>query len=125
MTEAEQILWTRLRARRFFGFKFRRQVPIGQYIVDFVCFNRRVVIELDGGGHGEAQQKQYDAVRTHWLESQRFRVVRFWNFELREDNDAIEELIWQRLHDETLGDVAAPSPPTPLPQGERGDGTRG
>ena len=77
MTETERLMWAKLRNRRFGRFKFRRQVPIGRYIVDFVCFARRLIVELDGGQH--TQQQAYDAERTRWLESNGFRVVRIWN----------------------------------------------
>jgi very-short-patch-repair endonuclease len=97
MTETERLLWSKLRNRRFGQFKFRRQIPLGHYIVDFVCFDRRLVLELGGGQH--TLQREYDATRTRWLEEQGFRVVRFWNHELREDKDAVDELIWRRLHD--------------------------
>ncbi|MEX2113375.1 MAG: DUF559 domain-containing protein [Pirellulales bacterium] len=82
MTEPERRLWFRLRARRFAGFKFRRQVPLSSYIVDFVCFERKLILELDGGQH--TLQRVYDAERTRWLEDQGFRVVRIWNNELWE-----------------------------------------
>ncbi len=76
MTDAERKLWYRLRAG-WVGVKFRRQQPIGAYIVDFVCFERRLIVELDGGQHADAVEK--DAARTRWLESQGFTVLRFWN----------------------------------------------
>jgi very-short-patch-repair endonuclease len=74
LTDAERLMCAKLRNRRFGRFKFRRQVPIGPYIVDFVCFDRRLILELDGSQH--TQQRSYDATRTHWLESNGFRVVR-------------------------------------------------
>jgi very-short-patch-repair endonuclease len=95
MTDAERILWSRLRNRRFAHYKFRRQVPLGPFIADFVCFDRRLIVELDGGQH--AQQKEYDADRTNWLAENGFRVVRFWNHELTLDREAVEYLIWSRL----------------------------
>src|SRR5690606_31357947 len=88
MTEAERLLWRKLRDRRFGKYKFRRQVPLGNYIADFVCFATKLVIELDGGGH--TLQRPYDFQRTAWLEAQGFRVVRFWNHELRDDADAVD-----------------------------------
>jgi very-short-patch-repair endonuclease len=98
MTEAEQFVWKRLRSRRFAGYKFRRQMPIGSYIVDFVCLDKRLVVELDGGQH--AEQRQYDGRRTAWLTSQGFRVRRYWNHEVFEDWDAIEEDLWNALQGE-------------------------
>jgi very-short-patch-repair endonuclease len=79
-TDAERILWSKLRNRRFGGFKFRRQVILGNYCVDFVCFEMRLVIELDGSQHAEPNHIQHDAERTGWLESQGsegFRILRF------------------------------------------------
>ena len=76
-TDAEAELWRNLRAGRLAGYKFRRQQPLGRYIVDFVCFEQRLVIEVDGGQHLDAQIS--DALRTEWLESEGFRVLRFWN----------------------------------------------
>jgi len=69
-TDAERLLWRHLRAKQLEGFKFRRQQPIGNYVVDFVCFENRIVIEVDGGQH--AIEKEKDSERTKWLESQGF-----------------------------------------------------
>lgn len=79
MTDAEQFLWRQLRAHRLVEAKFKRQQPIGPYIVDFVCFEARLVIEVDGGQH---QDCNTDRIRDAWLESQGFRVLRFWNHEV-------------------------------------------
>ena len=76
-TDAERALWSLLRDRRLAGYNFRRQVPIGPYIVDFVCYQSKLIIEVDGGQH--QVQKQYDDARTAWLESEGFTVLRFWN----------------------------------------------
>jgi very-short-patch-repair endonuclease len=115
LTDTERLVWSKLRNRRFAQFKFRRQVPLGNFIVDFVCFDRRLIVELDGGQH--TLQREYDEKRTGWLKSQGFDIVRFWNHEVFQDWDAIEELIWRKLQQN-------PSPPTPLPQGERGEERR-
>ena len=77
-TDAATLLWSRLRNRQFRNLKFRRQVPLGHYIVDFYCHELRLVIELDGGQHSE----EVDRTRTQWLESEGYRVVRFWNHEV-------------------------------------------
>ena len=79
-TDAERALWSVLRNRHVGGHKFRRQVPIGRYIVDFVCMERRLIVEVDGGQHRERLQE--DRERTDWLESQGFRVFRLWNNEV-------------------------------------------
>jgi very-short-patch-repair endonuclease len=97
LTDAEQFVWTRLRGRRFAQYKFRRQVPLGSYVVDFVCFERKLVIELDGGQH--TLQRAYDAQRTGWLESQGFKVVRFWNHDVVQDWETVEEEIWRKLQE--------------------------
>ena len=95
LTEVEQFVWAKLRSRRFAGYKFRRQMPIGPYIADFVCLEARLILELDGGQHME--QKQYDMARTQWLQSQGFEVLRFWNHEVLEDWETVEEEIYRRL----------------------------
>jgi very-short-patch-repair endonuclease len=114
-TEAEKRLWYHLRNRQICGAKFRRQAPIGRYIVDFVCFEYMVIIELDGGQH--ASPTRYDERRTAWLKSQGFEIVRFWNNEVMENMDGV----WQRIVEELTGraSVACTPHPDPLPQGER------
>ena len=77
LTETERASWKHLRLRQFKGYKFRRQQPIGKYIVDFACLEKRLIIEVDGGQHSE--QTAYDLERDTWLESQGFSVLRFWN----------------------------------------------
>jgi very-short-patch-repair endonuclease len=79
-SNAEYVLWSELRARKFRGLKFRRQHPLGRYIVDFCCIEKRVVIEVDGSQHLE--NVEYDERRTGFLEAQGFRVMRFWNHEV-------------------------------------------
>ena len=79
-TRPEEIFWYRVRNRRFHGLKFRRQEPIGKYIVDFVCIEKKLVIELDGGQH--AEQITYDQERTKFLKKLGYRVIRFWNNEV-------------------------------------------
>jgi very-short-patch-repair endonuclease len=82
-TEAEARLWWHLRATRLHGFKFRRQQPIGDYIVDFVCFERRLIVEVDGSQHLEFVGQ--DDARTAWFELQGFTVLRFWNDDVLRD----------------------------------------
>ena len=106
MTEAEQKLWSALRRRQMHGFKFRRQHPLGNYIVDFVCIEAKVVIEVDGGQH--QGQKSYDAERDSWLRKQEYTVTRFWNNEVLEQFDVVKEKIW-----ESLSEIAPPSQPSP------------
>jgi very-short-patch-repair endonuclease len=90
-TDAERALWRQLRAHRLAGYKFRRQQSIGRYIVDFLCFEKRLIVELDGGQH--AEQVAYDAERTAWLQSQGFKVLRFWNHEVLQNTEAVLEVI--------------------------------
>lgn len=111
MTDAERSVWFALRDRRFAGWKFRRQVPFDQYILDFVCFDARLVIEVDGGQHDE--RTEYDARRSAHLEKSGFRVLRFWNNEVLQNLDGILTMIDLNLR----ADGDAPSALTPLPPG--------
>jgi very-short-patch-repair endonuclease len=81
-TCAEQQLWQQLRNRRLHGYKFRRQYPVGQYVVDFVCLSGNLIVELDGEHHAEPECRAYDHERTQFLQAQGFRVRRFWNHEI-------------------------------------------
>jgi very-short-patch-repair endonuclease len=94
-TDAERLLWYRLRAHRMAGYKFKRQVVIESYIVDFVCFEAWLVVEADGGQHLE--QELDDARRTALLESRGFRVIRFWNHEILQDMQSVLEEIRRQL----------------------------
>ena len=76
------------------GVKFRRQQPLGDYIVDFVSFEKNIIIELDGGQH--ALKKEEDTIRDAWLRSEGFEVLRFWNTEIFENLEGILELIWEK-----------------------------
>ena len=86
-TDAEGILWKHLRAKRFKDMKFRRQEPIGEYIVDFVCYDKRIVIEVDGGHHLSNKAKDYQ--RDKWFRNQGFTVLRFWNHEVLTRTEAV------------------------------------
>ena len=116
-TDAEATMWRQLRAHRFAGHKFKRQQPLGNYIVDFVCFEAGVIVEVDGGQHNESGA---DAVRDAWLLSRGYRVLRFWNNDVLGNLDGVLTRILEAL---------APSPSVPLlrfkcalvPQGERED----
>jgi very-short-patch-repair endonuclease len=78
-TEAEKLLWFKLRNRQLDGAKFRRQQRLGNYIVDFVSFEEKLIIEIDGGQHNERQTKKADVSRTLWLKNEGYHVLRFWN----------------------------------------------
>ncbi len=113
-TEAERVMWFRLRDRRFLGLKFRRQVPLGRYMVDFVCRELKLIVELDGGQHSE--QVGYDNCRSDWLRTQGYSVLRFWNNQVFGEMDSVMEAL--RIWVEQQG---RPSPPAPLPQSGRGE----
>lgn len=110
MTDAEREIWHHLRNRALMGHKFRRQYPVGPYIVDFACVESRLILELDGGQHGDAK----DAERTCHLEAGGFTVLRFWN------NDVFEqqEMVLAAIFDALL--QARTLPPIPLPQAGEG-----
>src|ERR1700758_5299635 len=93
-TDAERRMWSTLRDRRLIKYKFRRQHPIGQYIVDFACTEHRVAIELDGGQHADDAA---DARRTAWLEGQDGTVTRFWSNDVLSNTNGIVETILRAL----------------------------
>jgi very-short-patch-repair endonuclease len=90
-TEAEGLLWRHLRAKQLERLKFRRQQPIGDYIADFVCFEKQIIIELDGGQH--AIEKEKDHVRDKWFREQGFKVLRFWNNDVFTNINGILEVV--------------------------------
>jgi very-short-patch-repair endonuclease len=92
-TDHERKLWYILRSRRFHTHKFRRQQPIGPYVADFVCFERKLVIKLDGSQHAEPKNVGFDRARTAFLERQGFRVLRFWNLDFIRNRDGVLERI--------------------------------
>lgn len=105
-TDVEQLLWSRLRAGRFEDVKFRRQHPIGRYIADFVCLERKLIIELDGGQHTLPDEILKDKQRDAWLEKEGCIVVRFWDNEVLTNTSGVLEAIRERLH-------RTPSPQSP------------
>ncbi len=96
MTDAERRLWQALRRRQLDGARFRRQYPIGNYIVDFVCLERKLIIEVDGGQHLD---NDYDQQRDRWLNHQAFRVLRFWNHDVLKRNTEVLEHILRALQE--------------------------
>jgi very-short-patch-repair endonuclease len=110
LTDAERKLWRSLRGRHFAGFKFRRQQPLGPYVADFVCLERRLVIEADGGEHAERAGR--DAERTRWLAARGYRVMRFWNHQVLGETEAVLAAIHEALGEH----------PSPQPSPSRGEG---
>jgi very-short-patch-repair endonuclease len=97
MTETEKFVWARVRREKLGGYKFRRQHPLGPYIVDFVCLERKLILELDGGQHAEPEQAAYDARRSAWLAERGYRVFRLWNFEVAREWENVADHIWTLL----------------------------
>jgi very-short-patch-repair endonuclease len=94
-TEAEHRLWQILRAKRFDGHKFKRQLKIDHYIVDFACLGARLIVEADGGQHAESA---YDERRDAYLCAQNFRILRFWNNDIFNEEEAVTQRIFDALH---------------------------
>jgi very-short-patch-repair endonuclease len=97
-TDVELKLWYRLRSRSILGLKFVRQEPIGPYIVDFACRERRLIVELDGGQHADSTR---DVIRDKWLAEHRYRILRFWNNDVTDNIDGVLEEIAMALKAET------------------------
>lgn len=97
LTEAERHLWHHLKARQVCDKKFRRQHPVGNYIVDFACIEARLAIEVDGGQHNEMQSQ--DNLRTAWLQTQGWKVLRFWNNEVLQNIEGVLEKVLNTLID--------------------------
>jgi very-short-patch-repair endonuclease len=108
MTDAERAIWFAVRDRRLEGFKFKRQWTLGPFIVDFCCWERRLIVELDGGQHTE----EGDRKRTEWLERKGYRVIRFWNNDVLTNLDGVLEAIV----------IALTSDPHPGPLPQAGEG---
>ena len=116
MTDAERRLWTALRGKRFEGAKFRRQVPGGRYVADFLCFGQRLIVEVDGGQHSGSVR---DAVRDDWLAAQGYRVLRFWNVDIFQALDGTLLAIRDALNETPHPAAARP----PSPAGGEGEGS--
>jgi very-short-patch-repair endonuclease len=118
-TPAEELLWSRLRARRLEGFKFRHQDWLGPFIADFLCMEARLIVEVDGSQHVNADA--YDERRSRYLRARGYRVLRFWNNEVPHDLEAVPTAIRAALLEAvpSPSHAAAPRGPLPLPRGER------
>jgi len=119
MTDAEWRLWYHLRAHRFLGRKFRRQVPMGPYTVDFLCEQVSLIVEVDGGQHSARVKK--DAARSRWLEAQGYAVIRFWNNDVLANTEGVLAAIAAALADPArsspMGEADFGDPlPGPLPR---------
>ena len=112
MSDAEQALWHLLRCRQISGLKFRRQHPFGDYILDFVCLETKLAIEVDGGQHG--QQAGYDENRTQKLQAAGFHVLRFWDNEVLKETESVRQKIWLVVQELQ----SHPPPNLPLEGGE-------
>ncbi len=93
-TPEEAKLWYFLRSRRFQNYKFRRQFPIGQYVVDFICLSKRLIIELDGGQHNQSAE---DVIRDKYLNCQNFTILRFWNNDVNQNLESVLDKIYTEL----------------------------
>jgi very-short-patch-repair endonuclease len=111
MSDAEKKLWWHLRRLPDDTTHFRRQATIGPYFADFACHQHRLVIEVDGGQHGDALQRVCDEARTAFLKSQGYRVLRFWNNEVLKEIDGVMEVIYAALQDTKAPPTPNPSPP--------------
>jgi len=105
--DAERVFWRAVRMRQLDGHKFRRQQPIGDYIVDFICLEQKLIIELDGEQHAMQPQKDHDEKRDAWLESRGYRVVRYWNHEIYKNLHGVLTEVSTYLCDPSYG----PPPP--------------
>ncbi|MBX9710509.1 MAG: endonuclease domain-containing protein [Xanthobacteraceae bacterium] len=114
-TNAEAILWRHLRKLDVQGSHFRRQVVLGPYIADFACLAAKLIVEVDGSQHGENDKMKYDEARTRWLNSEGYRVVRFWNNDVTSKTDAVLEAIHEMI---AATPPRLPSAGDPPPQGE-------
>jgi len=122
LTGPEIRLWYELREFKQIGAHFRKQVPMGRYIIDFACHSKKLVIELDGDSHGCGGQKAKDDARDAWLETQGYRVMRVWNHELYENLDGVLDEIHRYLtSDHSTSLSIAPPPSIPPHEGEGGD----
>jgi very-short-patch-repair endonuclease len=100
MTEAERLLWCHLRNRQLGGWKFRRQHPIGPFVVDFICSEKKIIVEVDGGQH--AIHIKEDAERSRYLQEQGYRILRFWNNDVLEGIDSVLEVVHRELSEDPL-----------------------
>ena len=97
-TIQERRLWNLLKNRQFHNLKFKRQQPIGDYIVDFICKEAKIIIEIDGGQHNEPENIEYDKTRTEYLNTLGYKVIRFWNNEIYENIEGVVLRLKQEIN---------------------------
>lgn len=119
-TDAETLMWQLLRRNQLLEMGFRRQHPLGNYVLDFYCHEAKLVVELDGGQHNEVKQQSHDEKRTEYLMQQGLTVLRFWNNEVLENTEGVLQTVYEWL--EKYVDVLKSSPTPALPRGEREQG---
>jgi adenine-specific DNA-methyltransferase len=107
LTDAEKWLWQRLRNRELAGWKFRRRHPIGRFVVDFVCIEKRIVVEIEGGQH--AENLEPDAKRSEYLKEKGYQVFRFWNDDVLQQGESVLNVILSFLEEDSSS--PPPSPP--------------
>ncbi|MFA6588020.1 MAG: endonuclease domain-containing protein [Patescibacteria group bacterium] len=110
-TPQEVKLWSRLKNRQCSGYKFRRQVHLGKYIVDFYCPEKKFIVEVDGGQHSHERFSKRDSFRSNYLKNQGCKVIRFWNNDIDSNLEGVYQVI--------LDFLSSPSPLSPLPREER------
>jgi very-short-patch-repair endonuclease len=103
MTDAERRLWALLRRKKLAGFRFRRQAPIGPYYADFFCPKARLVVEVDGGSHGQEETHEKDEARSRWLLAHGCHVIRFWNRDVFMFPDEVIDILYGVLTDPPSG----------------------
>src|SRR3989338_10339743 len=111
LTEAEKFLWYLLKSKNLNGLKFRRQEPIGKYVADFVCFEKKLVVEIDGGQHAGVKGK--DEERDNWLKAQGFKVLRFWNNDVLQNREGVLQEILEFCEGNPSPTPPPPPPPPP------------
>ena len=116
LTDAEFVLWQLLRSRQLAGLKFRRQVPVGPWIVDFVTFEHKVIVEADGGQHADSER---DKERDSDLRARGFQILRFWNNEILQNEEGVLQIIIEKI-----GKAPSPRGLRPRPSPTRGEGPR-
>ena len=109
-TQPELIIWNILRQRRFFNLKFRRQVPFGEYIADFACYEKKIIIELDGSQHLEEKNLLKDRIRTEYLNDIGFTVFRFYNSDILNNLESVLTFLYNELVDSPSSELRSPSP---------------